>query len=270
MQSIFRWRAAVTAIALLPTLSQAADFRVCADPNNLPFSNRAGQGFENKIAERLAHDFHARLTYAWAKQGENFIKHTLKAGTCDVMLSAPAGYDEVATTTPYYASTYVFVSRRDSNLNLSSLTDPRLHKLHIGVHLIGDDATPPAIALGNQGIVNNVTGFMIFGDYSRPNPPARLIEAVENKKVDVAAVWGPLGGYFARQSLVPLTVTPIAGTARFAPLIFRYAIAMGVRKDDIALRDKLNIAVAHDSKAIHAILEGYGVPLTPLKGGVDG
>jgi quinoprotein dehydrogenase-associated probable ABC transporter substrate-binding protein len=257
-------------LLLAPAAGQGADFRVCADPNNLPFSNRTGQGFENKIAERLAQDFHAKLTYAWAKQGENFIKHTLKAGKCDVMLSAPTGLDEVATTTPFYASTYVFVSRRDANLRLASLTDPRLHKLHIGVHLIGDDATPPAIALGDQGIVNNVTGFMIFGDYSKPNPSARLIEAVENKQVDVAAVWGPLGGYFAKQSPVPLTVTPIIGTARFAPLVFRYAIAMGVRKDDRALRDKLNTAIAHDSEAIHAILEGYGVPLVDIKGGIDG
>jgi quinoprotein dehydrogenase-associated probable ABC transporter substrate-binding protein len=257
-------------LLIAPATAQAADLRVCADPNNLPFSNRAGQGFENKIAERLAQDFHARLTYAWAKQGENFIKHTLKAGKCDVMLSAPMGLDEVATTEPYYASTYVFVSRRDANLELASLTDPRLHKLRIGVHLIGDDATPPAIALGNQGIVNNVTGFMIFGDYSKPNPPARLIEAVASRKVDVAAVWGPLGGYFAEQSPVPLAVVPITGTARFAPLVFRYAIAMGVRKDDLALRDKLNTAIAHDKKAIRAILESYGVPLVDLKGGIDG
>ena len=257
-------------LLLAPGTAHATDFRVCADPNNLPFSNRAGQGFENKIAERLAQDFHTRLTYAWAKQGENFIKHTLKAGKCDVMLSAPIGLDEVATTAPYYASTYVFVSRRDANLKLASLTDPRLHKLRIGVHLIGDDATPPAIALGDQGIVNNVTGFMIFGDYTKPNPPARLIEAVADHKVDVAAVWGPLGGYFAKQSRVPLTVTPITGTARFTPLVFRYAIAMGVRKDDLALRDKLNRVIARDNRAIHAILESYGVPLVDIKGGIDG
>ncbi len=114
---------------------------------------------------------------------------------------------------PYYASTYVFVARRDG-ARVASLTDPRLRNLRIGVHLIGDDPAPPEAALGQEGIVNNVSGFMIYGDYAKPNPPARLIEAVESGQVDVAAVWGPLGGYFAKMSPVPLTVTPITGNQR--------------------------------------------------------
>jgi quinoprotein dehydrogenase-associated probable ABC transporter substrate-binding protein len=253
-----------------PSLAHAADFRVCSDPNNLPFSNRAGQGFENKVAEVIARDLNETVAYTWAKQGANFIKHTLKAGKCDVMISAPTGLDAVDTTRPWYGSTYVFVSRRDRHLDLSAITDPRLRRLHIGVHLIGDDAAPPSIALGDQGIVDNVTGFMIYGDYSRPNPPARLIEAVENGSVDVAAVWGPLGGYFAKQSPVPLTVTPMTGTQRFAPLVFRYAIAMGVRKGETALRQKLDALLVREQKPIRIILNGYGVPLVDVKGGIDG
>ncbi|HEY1710167.1 MAG TPA: quinoprotein dehydrogenase-associated putative ABC transporter substrate-binding protein [Rhizomicrobium sp.] len=258
------------ALAVAPLPAHAADFRVCSDPNNLPFSNRAGQGFENKVAGLMAHDLHETVAYTWAKQGENFIKHTLKAGKCDVMMSAPSGLDEVDTTRPWYASTYVFVSRRDRHLDLSAIGDPRLRKLHIGVHLIGDEATPPSLALGDQGIVNNVTGFMIYGDYSKPNPPARLIEAVENGGVDIAAVWGPLGGYFAKQSRVPLTVTPITGTDRFAPLLFRYAIAMGVRKGDAALRKQLDAVLTREKSAIRAILDDYGVPQVQIKGGIDG
>jgi hypothetical protein len=140
--------------------------------------------------------------------------------------------DDVATTRPYYASTYVFVSRKKDDLAVASLADPRLRKLKIGVHLIGDDATPPTMALGQEGIVNNVHGYMIQKDFEKPNPPARLIEAVEKKDVDVAAVWGPLGGYFSKSSPVPLSVTPMTGTARFAPLRFQFAIAMGVREGD--------------------------------------
>jgi quinoprotein dehydrogenase-associated probable ABC transporter substrate-binding protein len=260
----------VFAAFLFPSIAHAADFRVCSDPNNLPFSNRAQQGFENKVADLVARDLRETVAYTWAKQGENFIKHTLKAGKCDVMMSAPAGLDEVDTTRPWYASSYVFVSRRDRNIDLSAITDPRLRKLRIGVHLIGDDATPPSIALGDQGIVDNVTGFMIYGDYSKPNPPARLIEAVESGNIDVAAVWGPLGGYFAKKSPVPLRVTPMTGTGRFAPLVFRFAIAMGVRKGETALRQQLDGVLAHEQKTIRTILDDYGVPQVQVKGGIDG
>jgi ABC-type amino acid transport substrate-binding protein len=162
--------------------------------------------------------------------------------------------DEVDTTEPYYASTYVFVSRKHDALGIASLADPRLRTLKIGVHLIGDDSTPPTMALGQEGIVNNVHGYMIQADFDKPNPPARLIEAVEKKDVDVAAVWGPLGGYFSKSSPVPLSVTPMTGTARFAPLQFQFAIAV----------------LARERPAIRNILVGYGVPLVDLKGGGHG
>jgi len=250
--------------------ARAGTLRVCADPNNLPYSNRAGQGFENKIAERVARDLGDHLAYAYALQNDKFVKHTLDAHKCDVMMGVSAGMADLLTTRPYYASSYVFVSRKADGLNLASLSDPRLRRLAIGVHLIGDDSTPPALALGEEGIVDNVHGYMIYGDFAKPNPPARLIEAVEDKDVDIAAMWGPLAGYFARRSPVPLAVAAIAGTQRFAPLRFRFAIAMGVRKDDPALRDKLDAIIARDEPAIRRILTAYGVPLVSMKGGTDG
>ena len=241
--------------------AHAGALRVCSEPNNLPFSNRAGEGFENKIARLVAHDLGERLEYTYALQNEKFIKHTLDAHKCDVMMGVPAGMDEVETTRPYYASSYVFVSRKADDLAVASLADPRLKTLKIGVHLIGDDSTPPAMALGEEGIVGNVKGFMIYGDFAKPNPPARLIEAVENKDVDIAAVWGPLGGFFARSSPVALRVTPITGTERFAPLRFHFAIAMGVRKGDTVLRDRLDDVIARERRTVRDILVSYGVPL---------
>lgn len=255
---------------MAPTAAHAAVLRVCADPNNLPFSNRAGQGFENKIAALVARDLGDSVAYTYAVQNERFVAHTLKAGKCDVTMGAAPGMEGVETTMPYYASAYVFVSRRSEALNLTSLSDPRLKKLKIGVHLIGDNATPPSMALGEEGIVDNVKGYMIYDDLSKPNPPARLIEAVEDKDVDVAAAWGPLAGYFAKRSPVPLTVTPIAATARFAPLRFRFAVAMGVRKGNTALRSKLDAVIRREKPAIRNILRSYGVPLVELKGGSDG
>jgi quinoprotein dehydrogenase-associated probable ABC transporter substrate-binding protein len=257
-------------VILAPLAAQAGTLRVCSEPNNLPFSNKAGEGFENKIADLVARDMGDKVEYTYALQNDRFIKHTLNAHKCDVMMGISAGDDDVLTTQPYYASTYVFVSRKKDGLAVTSLADPRLRKLKIGVHLIGDDSAPPAMALGQEGIVDNVHGYMIYGDFGKANPPARLIEAVEKKDVDIAAVWGPLGGYFAKDAPVALQVTPMTGTRRFAPLRFQFAIAMGVRKDDRPLRDKLDAIIARKQPAIRNILRFYGVPLVELKGDPHG
>jgi mxaJ protein len=260
-------RSLVSAVFLVAMAASAAaepdTLRVCADPNNLPFSNRAGDGFENKLAEKVARKFGKAIAYTWWAQRRGFIRHTLKAGACDLVMGVPAHYDLVEATRPYYRSTYVFVSQTARRLQLDAIDDPQLRSLTIGVHLIGDDGnnTPPAHALGQQGITDNVRGFMIYGDYREPDPPARLIEAVERGQIDIAAAWGPLAGFAARKSEIPLTVTPIVAGERFAPQQFQFDIAMGVRKGDHALRDRLNDFIAQNSAEITALLASYGVPL---------
>jgi len=260
--------AVLLAAVLLPGCAAEAspaanELRVCADPNNMPFSNSEQAGFENKIAELAAQKLGKTLSYTWWAQRRGFVRNTLKAGLCDVVVGVPAHYDLVENTRPYYRSTYVFVSRADRHLDLGSMADPRLKQLRVGVHLIGDDGnnTPPAHALGDQGIVDNVRGYLIYGDYREPDPPARLIEAVENGDIDVAAAWGPLAGYVAKTSKVPLTLTPISGSERFAPLRFQFEIAMGVRKGDHALRDQLDEFIARNANEITELLQSYGVPL---------
>ena len=256
------------------SLADALWWQVFADPrlqelvrdaiaSNMPFSNSEQAGFENKIAELAAQKLGKTLSYTWWAQRRGFVRNTLKAGLCDVVVGVPAHYDLVENTRPYYRSTYVFVSRTDRHLDLGSMADPRLKQLRVGVHLIGDDGsnTPPAHALGDQGIVDNVRGYVIYGDYREPDPPARLIEAVENGEIDVAAAWGPLAGYVAKTSKVPLTLTPISGSERFAPLRFQFEIAMGVRKGDHALRDQLNEFIAGHANEIAELLQSYGVPL---------
>jgi quinoprotein dehydrogenase-associated probable ABC transporter substrate-binding protein len=229
----------------------------------MPFSNEAQAGFENKLAELIAGKLGKTIAYTWWAQRRGFISHTLKAGLCDVVIGVPVHYDLVESTLSYYRSTYVFVSQAARNLQLSLMDDPRLRSLRVGVHLIGDDGnnTPPAHALGQQGIVENVHGYMIYGDYREPDPPARLIEAVENGDIDVAAAWGPLAGYAASVSKVPLTITPIVADEKFAPELFQFDIAMGVRKGDHALRDQLDNFIAENRAKIAALLKSYGVPL---------
>jgi len=259
--------AVLLAIATVPggicAAAEPDTLRVCADPNNLPFSNRAGEGFENKLAEMIAHKLGKQVAYTWWAQRRGFIRHTLKAGDCDVVMGVPAHYDLVEATKPYYRSGYVFVSQTARHLQLDAIDDPQLRTLTVGVHLIGDDGnnTPPAHALGQQGIVDNVRGYMIYGDYREPDPPARLIEAVEHGEIEIAAAWGPLAGYAAKHSTVPLTITPITGGERFAPQRFQFDIAMGVRKGDHALRDQLNDFIDQSSTEIRTLLTEYGVPL---------
>jgi mxaJ protein len=237
--------------------------RVCADPNNLPFSDASGNGLENRLAELVAREMGRTVSYVWWAQRRGFIRNTLKAGLCDVVMGVPTQYDPVATTRPYYRSSYVFVSREDRNIDVASLKDPRLRKLKIGVPLFGDDgmSAPPAHALGDQGIVGNVIGYSIYGDYRDAAPPARLIEAVERGDVELAAAWGPLAGYAALNSPVPLRVVSIENTEDFAPLQFSFDISMGVRKGDAALRQRLDDIIAHKGAEIDALLKRYGVPI---------
>ena len=209
--------------------------RVCSDPNNLPFSNDREGGFENNLAHLFAEQLGQSVMYTWWAQRRGFIRMTLKAGNCDLIMGVPSGLEMVETTRPYYRSTYVFVSRSDRRLDISSITDPRLRDLKIGVQLIGNDGfnTPPAHALAEQGIVDNIVGYTVYGDYRQHDPPARIVEAVERGDIDIAAVWGPQAGYFSQRSPVQLTVVPISGTARFAPLLFQFDIAIGFAKETI-------------------------------------
>ena len=235
--------------------------RVAADPNNLPFSNYRLEGFENKIAELIARELHCKIEYHWRAQRRGFFRETLKNGDADLVLGVPAHFDMALTTAPYYRSSYVFVSRSDRNLHVTSFDDQQLHKLKVGVQLVGNDGidTPPAHALAARGVVNNVVGFTLYGDYSQPNPPARIIDAVANGDVDIAIAWGPLAGYFAKQSNTPLEMTPVT-PEKDGPLRFAFDVSLGVRKKDHELRDQLDVFVTNHREEINGILDGYNVP----------
>ena len=270
-----RCRRALLAGSLLAAIAGAAhqaagaaprELRVCADPNNLPFTNRQGQGFENRIAELVARDLHARLSYTWWAQRRGFFRNTLNASLCDVVMGVPSDLDMVRATAPYYRSSYVFVTRRDRRLRIISLDDTVLRHLRIGVQLIGNDYmnTPPAHALSRRGIVTNVVGYTVYGDYAQPNPPARILEAVASGDIDVAIVWGPLGGYFASRERTPLTITPVTPEMEPPGIPLAYSISMGVRKGDDALRRELDAVIVRRRVEIDRILDAFGVPRRPL------
>lgn len=239
--------------------ANASELRVCADPNNMPFSNQREQGFENKIAGLIAAKLGARLEYTWWSQRKSFVKNSLDEGRCDVLMGVPATLDSVTTTKPYYRSTYVFVSRRDRNLKIASLADSRLSDWRIGIHVVGDDYAPPAYALARRGITANVIPFSLFGEYGEANPPAKIISAVESGAIDVAIVWGPFAGYFAKSSAVPLDVVPVTPTV-FLAIPFTYDISIGVRKGNEALRAVLDGVLENESASVLQILSEYGLP----------
>jgi mxaJ protein len=237
--------------------------RICADPNNLPFSNQRGEGFENRLAKIMARELGRKLEYTWWAQRRGFFRNTLSAGRCDLVMGVPSGFEMALTTRPYYRSSYALVYRKNAGYAPRSLDDPRLRTLRIGLHFIGDDYSnpPPAEALARRGIIRNVVGYSIYGDYRKPNPPARLIEAVSRGEVDVAIAWGPLAGYFAKRQPVKLEVVPLPTPAEAQAQPFEFSIAMGVRKGDEPLRAALDEALARKRGQVNKLLKEYGVPL---------
>lgn len=241
--------------------------RIAADPNNLPFSNKRLEGFENKIADILADELDAKLEWVWHAQRRGFIRNTLKAGKADITMGAPGGFELARLTKPYYHSTYVFITRVDSGISIASLDDPQLRELTVGIQLIGDDGnnTPPAHALARRNIVNNVRGYTVYGDYAQPNPPTRIIDAVAAGEIDVGIVWGPLAGYFAEQSTVPLELKPVTPVLDEPALPMAYSIAMGIRRGDDELFNLVETALSRRSDDITEILKEYHVPLVPAE-----
>jgi mxaJ protein len=271
---VIRQRAMIAALAICAALAMGASapgsalarstLRVCADPNNLPFSNARGEGFENRLAALVASELGGKkVVYTFFPQRRGFIRNTLRAGTCDVVMGVPAAFEMVRPTTPYYRSSYVFVTRKDAGAPISSFDDPRLRTLRIGIHVIGDDYNnvPPAEALATRHIVDNVRGYPIYGAYSEPDPPRALVDAVARREIDVAIAWGPLAGYFARREPVPLVVTRVSPAPAVGPLAMVFDISMGVRRDDEALRAALERVLEKRRPDVRRLLESYGVPL---------
>jgi mxaJ protein len=251
----------------LASTAPARELRVCADPNNLPFSNRRGEGFENELARMIGADLHARVTYTWWAQRRGFFRNTLKAGLCDVVLGMPSSVEMAWTTRPYYRSTYVFLSRRDRHVRVASLDDPALRRLRIGVQVLGDDGAnpPPVHALVRRGMAANLKGYSVYGDYRQDTPPARIVDGVARGEVDVALVWGPLAGYYARRSPVPLALAPVTPQVDLPYLPFVYDIAMGTRRGDTRLHEELDAFLRRREPQIRALLERYGVPRADLQ-----
>ena len=262
-------RLAVFALLLGAPIVAAADartLRVCADPDNLPFSDRAEAGFENRIARLVAVELQATLSYEWQPQRRGFVRRTIGADLCDVVIGVPSGFERLLTTRPYYRSAYAFVQPSSAG-RLDSFDDPRLPSLRIGVQLVGNDlaATPPGYALARHGAIDHVVGYSVYGDGSAFG---RMTSDLAAGHLDAAVLWGPQAGYFATRSDGHYHVALVRPPAD-VPQPFDFAISMGVRRDDRALQQELDRVIAQRAAEIAAILDEYGVPRLPLTRAAD-
>ncbi|MGH6829842.1 MAG: substrate-binding domain-containing protein [Methylocella sp.] len=230
--------------------------RVCADPRDLPFSNEAGDGFENKIAALLAHKLGKPLAYEYYPGSSGFVRNTLNAHRCDVIMGMPQGDDIVQGTNPYYRTSYALVSKQGAGLEaIDSLEDPRLQGKRIGIVA----GTPPATNLAVNGLLEMVKSYPLVVDTRFDAPAAAMIADLEGDRIDAAILWGPIAGYLATHSKIRMKVTPLVKEASGPRMIYR--IGMGVRHSDQDWKRLLNKLIAENQAEISHILASYGVPL---------
>ena len=234
--------------------------RVCSDPNNLPFSNEKGEGFENKIAELLASDLGVPVRYTWYPDSMGFIRSTLNARRCDIVMGTVSGNELLQNSNPYYRSTYALIYKADRGLTLKSLDDPVLQNLKIGA-IAG---TPPTTILATQGLLNNLQSYQLVVDTRFDHPAAQMIHDIAAGMIDVGVLWGPIAGFYAKQESVPLSVVPLESTNM--PMQMDYRITMGVRYNEPEWKRKINGLIRKHQAEINEILLDYGVPLLDSQG----
>jgi quinoprotein dehydrogenase-associated probable ABC transporter substrate-binding protein len=231
-------------------------FRACADPRDLPFSNEAGEGFENKIAELLAHKLDKSVAYTFYPDSTGFIRNTLNAHRCDVVLGIAQGVDIVQPTNPYYRTSYVAAYRKDGPLkDLDSLSDPRLKTARIGVVA----GTPPATYLAEKGLLGRIKSYALVVDTRFDSPTHEMMDDLDRGEIDVGLLWGPLAGYYATKAKSPTAVVPLTKEQAGPQMVFR--IGMGVRHSDQSWKRDLNKLISENQSDIQTILRSYGVPL---------
>jgi quinoprotein dehydrogenase-associated probable ABC transporter substrate-binding protein len=270
MRGRVRWAAALLGLGLLcgsrPAAAQTADIvdrralKVCADPNNLPFSNEKKEGFENKIAEVMGAALKLKVEYTWFPQVIGFVRNTLQAHRCDLVMGTVAGDDIMQTTNPYYYTTYVMLYRSDKRPAFEGLEDPRLASLRLGV--VG--ATPPSDLLVRHDLMAHAKPYQLTVDTRAESPTHQMVQDVVDGTIDVGFLWGPIAGYYRKHDELPLTLVPLkdeSGAARM-----KYHIAMGVRGNEPEWRRRVNAVILKQQPEITAILRDYGVPLLNEQG----
>ena len=253
-----------------PAAAQTSDLvdrsalKVCADPNNLPFSDEKKEGFENKIAELVGAELGRPVDYIWFPQVIGFVRNTLQAHLCDLVIGTVAGDEIMQTTNPYYFTTYVMFYRSDKGLAADGVQDPRLASLRLGVVA----GTPPADLLVHHDLMSRTKPYALTVDARAESPTHEMVQDVVDGTIDAGFLWGPIAGYYRKHDALPLTLVPLKsepGAARMA-----YHIAMGVRANEPEWRRRVNAAIVSRQAEITGVLRDYGVPLLDEQGELIG
>jgi len=254
---------ATALMAQRPAPMAAGLLRVCADPDNLPSSDSTGAGLENKLAELMAKTWNSKLEYVWWAAPRGMMR-MLNGFYCDVALQMPVLSDMAGVTRPYYRTSYVMVQRGDTPHRVTGLDDPALKTMKIGVHLYAADGenSPPAMALSSHGVVGNLVGFSTTYTGGL-NHPEDIVRAVEDRTIDVAFVWGPIAGYYAKQIGADLQLTPVDNDT-VSGIPFVYSMGMATRRREREFKDSLEKFLTSKAPEIQNLLQEFGIPLLPI------
>lgn len=240
-------------------VDDGTEFKVCSDPDNMPYSNIRGEGFEDKIAEVIAKDFGKKLTYAYAYNRQGFLRNTINAGRCDVIIGTTSDFDGLRTSTPYYRSGHVFVWRKDSNFKITDWSSPDLRKGIIGIV----DKSPATVPLNDNNLMANARPYRLQRDLNLPT--SFLIDDLAKGEIDVAVMWGPIAGYYMKQSKVPMEMAFVPEYNKISLQGKEYwNISMGVRMKDKDRVKLVNEAIERNKDKIAQILADYGIPTVPV------
>jgi quinoprotein dehydrogenase-associated probable ABC transporter substrate-binding protein len=246
--------------ATMGELVDRTKLRVCADPANLPFSNDSGEGFENKIAELMAERMETPVAYTWYPQTVGFVRNTLNARLCDLVMGVASANELVQNTNPYYRSTYVLAHRSADGSKFTDLSSPAMQQARIGVVA----PTPPVDLLVQHGLLGQMRSYALPADTRVDNPGRQMIEDLAAGRIDVALLWGPIAGYWARLQPVPITLIPLESVRLGQHLDFR--ISMGIRHNEPDWKREINDLIRELQPEIDGILLDYGVPLLDRQG----
>jgi quinoprotein dehydrogenase-associated probable ABC transporter substrate-binding protein len=244
--------------------AESGALRVCADPDNMPFSNSKGEGFENKLAELIAEKLDARLEYSWFAEESGYVPNTMGSGACDLVMGYAQGTGLIEDTNPYYYTSYVLIYREDDSslAGVESLTDPRLKGKRIGFFA----RTPPSSVLAIHGLTANAKSFESHAGESATKAAVTMLDEIATGALDAGILWGPVGGYYAQRSQAPLTLIPLVKETAGPRAI--YGITLGVRPDDPQWKHAINAFIASNEAGINAILQSYNVPVLDEQGNV--
>ena len=266
---VFIYNSTYSAQQITGEVGVKTTLRICADPNNLPYSNQNNEGYENKIADLFAKKLgNIPVIYSWYPTTAGFVRRTLNAKTCDLIVTFPAVHEFVQNSNPFYNSSYVFMSLEEKNINIKTLFDPEIKEKKYKIGII--HATPPTSYVAKYKLFEQVKFYRQAADPRKQKPWADITNDLVDGKLDIAILWGPLAGYEAKKAKKPITIVPLTKeeTVSRGKLVYRFT--MGIRRNEPEWEKTINNLIKDNQEEINKILRGYGVPLldnlgNPLK-----